>query len=251
MKRRWVCPRECGGNVLAPGKMRRDDARRYCLGCTEKTGRLVARVCPALEREREQAREQRRAAEKRKRERASRAKARAKRRREQRYIVMGYDVRALVNNWMRLDAWDRDDGDRVDGWGDEGGWHVFRARRYRAPDIVVRRGRRKDYISAHAHGNYRITMTVPRSWDEAPSHAQRADLLVTVLHEMAHLAIGCHHGHDMAFNAMLCRAAAEVWGDELAVPPTYGDGGYGPTSELERRLADHLKQLDGGWGADA
>lgn len=46
--RRWTCP-TCGSGVLAPDAPRKDDARRYCLDCTARTGRLVQRACPALE----------------------------------------------------------------------------------------------------------------------------------------------------------------------------------------------------------
>lgn len=49
--RRWTCPR-CSTGRLAPSRPRRDDVRRYCLPCSEATGRLVERVCPANERER-------------------------------------------------------------------------------------------------------------------------------------------------------------------------------------------------------
>jgi hypothetical protein len=49
--KRWVCP-SCASGKLAPGRPRKDDVRRYCLPCSEKTGRLVERTCPALEAER-------------------------------------------------------------------------------------------------------------------------------------------------------------------------------------------------------
>lgn len=48
---RWVCPR-CNVGRLAPTRPRRDDVRRYCLPCSEATGRLVERVAPSIERKR-------------------------------------------------------------------------------------------------------------------------------------------------------------------------------------------------------
>lgn len=51
--RRWVCDL-CGSTALAPGRARLHDVRRWCLPCSEKHGVLVPRVCPVLEREREQ-----------------------------------------------------------------------------------------------------------------------------------------------------------------------------------------------------
>ena len=49
---RWTCL-NCGEGGLAPTKPRRDDVRRYCLPCSAKSGRLVERVSPALEKRRE------------------------------------------------------------------------------------------------------------------------------------------------------------------------------------------------------
>lgn len=51
--RRWECPRCDRPGVLGPGRMRKDDIRRFCVPCSEDTGRLVARACPALDRQRE------------------------------------------------------------------------------------------------------------------------------------------------------------------------------------------------------
>ena len=48
---RWKCPL-CDSGVLASSRPRRDDVRRFCLICSKKTGRLVPRVCPALEKKR-------------------------------------------------------------------------------------------------------------------------------------------------------------------------------------------------------
>lgn len=51
MMKRWTCP-TCNDGKLAPSRPRRDDARTYCLTCSEKSGRLVRRVCGALEKAR-------------------------------------------------------------------------------------------------------------------------------------------------------------------------------------------------------
>lgn len=48
---RWICPR-CRDGKLAPNRPRKNDVRRYCLACSEKSGRLVERVSPKLERKR-------------------------------------------------------------------------------------------------------------------------------------------------------------------------------------------------------
>lgn len=44
--KRWVCPL-CGAGKLAPARPAWEDARCFCLRCSERTGKLLARVCPA------------------------------------------------------------------------------------------------------------------------------------------------------------------------------------------------------------
>ena len=79
--KRWKCP-TCNSGVLAPGKPRRIDVRRYCLDCSAKSGVLVERVCPTLDK--------RRVVSKAK----STAKAKEKRvKSSEKYIVEGYDIR--------------------------------------------------------------------------------------------------------------------------------------------------------------
>lgn len=50
---RWKCA-NCNHGLLAPMKPRKNDVRRYCLPCSAKTGKLVERVSPTLEKKREQ-----------------------------------------------------------------------------------------------------------------------------------------------------------------------------------------------------
>ena len=49
---RWKCP-ICDDGLLAPTRPRRNDVRRYCLPCSTKSGRLVDRLAPSLEKQRE------------------------------------------------------------------------------------------------------------------------------------------------------------------------------------------------------
>lgn len=48
---RWKCE-ICNHGLLAPMKPRKNDVRRYCLPCSAKTGKLVERVSPTLEKQR-------------------------------------------------------------------------------------------------------------------------------------------------------------------------------------------------------
>jgi hypothetical protein len=48
---RWKCA-NCNHGLLAPMKPRKNDVRRYCLPCSAKTGKLVERISPTLEKQR-------------------------------------------------------------------------------------------------------------------------------------------------------------------------------------------------------
>ena len=48
---RWKCA-DCNHGLLAPMKPRKNDVRRYCLPCSAKSGKLVERVAPSLEKQR-------------------------------------------------------------------------------------------------------------------------------------------------------------------------------------------------------
>jgi len=74
---RWNCPNEAHPGVLGPSRPRRDDVRRYCLACSEKSGRLAERVSSKIEAKRCRA--------------AERAKRQAKRRRERKLATMSQE----------------------------------------------------------------------------------------------------------------------------------------------------------------
>ena len=99
--KRYKCPRcEVGRN--APGRMAPDDVRRFCLPCSEATGKLVTMACPA--RETAKAR--------------TKAKAKAKRDRDrekerQKYLLHdGSDARDIVKELQALKVW-KDEGGQV------------------------------------------------------------------------------------------------------------------------------------------
>ncbi len=98
---RWECPL-CNAGKLASSRPRMDDVKRYCLSCSEETGRLVSRICPALERRREQRAQAgaRRAASKRATaSRHKRAEKDAQRRVE---TLHGVDIRAEFKRLERI-----------------------------------------------------------------------------------------------------------------------------------------------------
>ena len=97
-QRRWTCP-HCGQGKLAPGRPRKDDVRRYCLPCSEKTGRLVERTCAANEKARKvsKAKSQTKASRKKRAETAKLKRNAAAR--EARFFIGDLDLR---KEWERL-----------------------------------------------------------------------------------------------------------------------------------------------------
>ncbi len=129
----WTCPR-CKECRLAPSKPRRDDSRRYCLPCSDTTGRLVERTCPALEKKRQAKEVSRRAKQK---KAAARAKA----------INDAWPncLAPIIKRYAKLKAWERD--------------------LTRVPFKIHRRSR--PYSSGHAYRNY---WHITAGTDQADAH---------------------------------------------------------------------------------
>ena len=85
---RLVCPR-CKHGKLAPTHPARADVRRYCLPCSEKTGRLVERISPTAQRHR-----------------ADRLHDAAKRLAEEQ--TYPGSLRVVARQWARLITWEVD-----------------------------------------------------------------------------------------------------------------------------------------------
>ena len=178
--RRWVCP-ACGSGKRAPERARMDDTRRYCLRCSSKTGRLVARVCQA--------------AEKRRATKATRAAAKAttlrERTREQdaaRFTAAGVDCRAEARVLAML-------------------FPTLRARGGVAK-LVVRRSkvRKRGESSGHAYWNARrIVVTLV-------GDADRAEVCALLAHEVAHLAAGYRDHHNATWVSLFREAVARGYG---------------------------------------
>lgn len=176
-QRRWVCP-HCSSGVLAPSRPRKDDVRRYCLSCSEKTGRLVERSCPALEKQRVASKEK------------SAARAVSKREAERaKYIDGPYDFVALQRKMAKLPAFKSKRG----SWKHHG-----------LPTLELRRSKTKYHSSGHCYygfGRDRIVVTTGLDPHCGPA---------TLLHEMAHSATFGEH-HSALFWSTVRRAAREMW----------------------------------------
>lgn len=101
MGKRYLCER-CGTGRIAPGRMAPDDVRRFCLPCSEATGKLVPLICPARERAKERTRQRA----------ADRAKAERERETQAKYILPdGSDIRVLFNAVKGLKVWRAEGGE--------------------------------------------------------------------------------------------------------------------------------------------
>lgn len=102
--KRYRCP-DCGTGRNAPSRMSPKDVRRFCLPCSEKTGKLVDMVCPSRERSNAKAAKARS-------ERAKRDRERERRRKY--YLDDGTDARMILRDVRKLHTWKRE-GPRAHG----------------------------------------------------------------------------------------------------------------------------------------
>jgi SprT-like family protein len=204
---RWECPNGHAG-VLGPRQPRRDSIVRYCLPCSERTGRLVERTAPALERQRSAAAA--RSADKAKRQRAAaaRARARAAAAETARYTVDGLDLRAELARLCKLRTF------KAPGAG------PGRLAR-RTPELTVthRRARPTYELAAADDWGWRIRMAIWPGMDTA-------DARETLVHELVHLFVGRQEGnnawHGPTFKRVMRAAFREAYGpDIVAVDNVY------------------------------
>lgn len=174
--RQWKCPNGCAG-VLGPDKPRTDDVRRYCLPCSEKSGRLVKRTCPALDRKRA-------AGKARSTEKAKAKRDRSRAVEDKKWIVDGLDLRVEAKRFWNLPS--------------------LRERRGRRnfPEIEVVR-RTREYSSGYCWYGRTPQITVRAGtcrWGAA----------YTLLHEMTHAVVGVE-GHSQRYWNYVQAAAREAW----------------------------------------
>jgi hypothetical protein len=187
-QRRWECPR-CESGLLAPGRMRRDDTRRFCLSCSAKTGRLVERVCPALERQREQA----------KTERTARATAQRAKQRDrwlvslvdaggvERQLDVRAELRRALTDMGYFNGWARGHKPTMDDL-----------------SVTIRRGGKRYHTGRAVIAGFRV-------WFTFGSGASYESGMKVVYHEAAHLASPIDSGHDAQFHRILAEALQKRW----------------------------------------
>jgi len=198
MSVRWTCPNGCAA-VLAPTKPRRNDVRRYCLPCSAKSGRLVERVAPSLERDRAERADAKACA-------AKAALVRETAYAAARFTVGGVDLRTIVAEAWRLPI-SRE-------------WRERRGLQKAPPSLTVRRNTggysRAGFARPWAH-TISVTVYVGRAWVHdpitgigawsGPPNVPKVPL-ATLLHEVAHILVGkdrAQKWHGPKFKTCLAR----------------------------------------------
>ena len=189
--------------------MEPDDVRRYCLPCSEETGRLARRVAPALDRKRADAAASRQAGVAARRGRATRRRALAAQRETARWTFDGVDMRAELRRFLKLPT--------------------FRdvARDLASVRVAVHRGSEKHSSGHHKLYRGKIHVTL----GTGPWYLASLVLLHEVSHA-AHQMLGLtrarlrryrlpdghsgvalrHECHDTDFHDLLRRAACQAYG---------------------------------------
>lgn len=214
---RWVCP-SCEQGKLAPSRPRRDDVRRYCLSCSAKTGRLVERSAPSLERRRQTGAERSRAkaAAAAERKRQAELRKRILRVREADGSTGELDVPKALARMAKLKS-------------------IRKASVFMyalVPDISFRRSQSKPHTSGHAYyhgGPIAITFAAA---------VTRADAEVTMLHELAHAIMGPGEHHGPKWRDAFVRACHEWFGPEFDEPR-----GTDEKWELEVRMTQEAERV--------
>lgn len=185
---RYTCPNGCAG-VLAPGRMAKDDSRRFCFPCSSKSGKLVLRVAPALEKARAAKRQWTK-------DKAKAKRDRAKARKIAKVSFKGVNLRAELARLWKLPC-------------------IKDVTRYNdVPNLRVKKIG-KDRWTNPSYGyawidKWQITISV---WSTQPIN----ETLNTLCHELAHLVDYARRGgspsgglyHDDKFKAVMAEIKAD------------------------------------------
>lgn len=201
----WRCPK-CQSGVRAPSKPRRDDARRYCLDCTAKTGRLVERTCEHLEKKRA-TRAQQHAAK----------RATAKEKAKQRMAAYPNNLYGVFKRYAKLEAWGVD---------------------LSYVNFELRFSRRKAHASGHCWGN-RIVVTA--TGDVAEAHEV---ILHELAHSSCWHRFTDKVGHGAKFRSTLVDAVRELINDPEWKPEGRMDACWELDRTLTMALARHHLNIE-------
>ena len=262
-RKRWVCPL-CADGQLAPSRPRKNNALRYCLPCTAKTGKLVERDCPSAAKRKEKKAALKKASALRKREKAGPKQRRTKRSwmKDPKYLFQykGGDINLMVAAERMAKAKNK--------WQKAADFAVEKtqARHPRRVTKDVKPCLAYLWKNTMAHRGYAERRGVTISYSRRGSggsglggttcgvHIAGTDinpgrLLMILLHEMCHFVHLTHwtcnnRPHDLFYNHLMCNMAKRLWGyDKWPYDAGWSEGkGYAPSRDLERWLEAQYKE---------
>lgn len=265
---RWTCL-QCDKGALGPTRPRKNNAVRYCLPCTAKTGKLVERECLTLEKRRERKAEAKKETAARKRERTAPKPRRTKRSwmKDERYVVSGsggsFNVMEMAERMCKSTKWDaafklacdyrKRHFSRSDAATLKAQYLWKKTMKSRGASgvrgaIRIQRSQQDfgSYNSGRGGDGYGVTITVAKAPD-------LGDLLMTLLHEIVHYVHlglmteerinGKRRPHGMDFNLIQARMAQAFWGYKFhPYEAGYSVGhGYAPSRHLHQWLNEQIK----------
>lgn len=221
-RHRWSCP-ECGSGVLLGPRPRRDATARFCLGCSQKQGTLVARVCPALEKKRDRKRDLQETRLRQQRDRKREAETVSG-------IHIPSEMLRICRVLLRAKVFPQSMTlpDRI-----ELRLQVVRARKTRSMCQPEAWQRWIDQQETGARGSaswYHVSLRVG-------CRCPAWKLQALLLHELCHVAAPPKEQHGERFATLLVEGARELWGIHLV-------GIHRATYDLDRELEEKLKDKE-------
>lgn len=199
----WICSNPNHRGIRAPGRMRADDIRRFCIPCSTETGFLVERHAPALEAKRKDAKAKRLAREQRRR-------TQAREKRTAREVIDGVDVGKEIARLIKLPAL-RDE--------------LPRRMRHQPVSWTLDRSSTGGF-SGRAWPRQRIHLTL----GDIPAGEVRA----IICHELAHYALPLGERHSGRWARCYARVVREAYGVNVIPDPTESK------HDLDRRVVKAL-----------
>jgi hypothetical protein len=211
---KWVCP-DCEGAVLAPTRLALADVRRFCLPCSERTGLLVSRSAPVLDRKRAQSKARSAKKQATKRRRVSTKKAAEKKRVAERWTMGGFDYRRELQVLWRIVQRHQ----------------IGRHWQNPCPRIELTTRGQDGWSWAHRGGLGASTIRMSPYTDSVYAWESLA-------HEVAHCAVGRVDGkpHSTAFYKAIARIIRARFGLDVSFSALRTARGYTADAEIRRQL---------------
>ena len=223
-ERIWTCPNPNHKGIRAPGRLRKDDVRRFCWPCSLEVGTLVERHAPALERKRKDA-----TAKRLEKERAQRQQARENGRRRwlvtlkdatgrEREMDVRAELRRALTDMGYFDGWAYGHKPTIDDL-----------------NITIRRGAKPHHSGRAVVAGFDVWFTFGR--------ASYEDGLQLIYHEAAHLASPSGERHGAKFHRILADGLQKRWPWIVygSVSPRQPGGCWEMGQRVTRQIEQHTR----------